>query len=783
MPILEMLGRRGDWKACSRSSCGHARPNRRGHPSSGAYSNARRPGEDTDSSLTRSLLPFAIALLLAQAVAAAFVSSEATASSFSPNVKINDEVIVSGEDFPTALAKEDGSVFAAWQDRRNPEGINTNPDIYFSKSQDRGETWSAPSTRVNDDTTTSFQLQPKILLDFSGTLHAAWYDRRSGSEEVYAAKSTDGGATWATNVRVGDATNNLGLGFAIDSSGALYLAWQGADASFFQHVFVSRSEDGGETWSSGSQVTYYSAYYGGDQKVRGLGAGPEGQVYILWEDWRDDANGDVFFARSADRGVTWSANVKINDDLGSAVQAYSNLAVGPSGELFCVWHDSRGSASERQLYLSKSTDGGVSWSANSRIEVYATHSWFLYPRIAVDAGGRPHLTWSDNRTGAFDLYYSRSVDSGTTWEPSLRVTDTSNDNPQYESVLTLDPLGNAYAIWFDDRDGDRDIYISRLDAKPNPGPEITLVQPASGSVVRPGVVLDFEVSDTDLTEFRVVVNGTATYVLAPPYDLDTTGWGDGLRALWAEATDAVGNITREEYSVTIDSIPPAIALRSPDDGSVVNAQVTLDFGVDDANPLSAWVVVESVGTLPLAPPFDLPVTGIPDGSRGFEVGAQDTAGNEASRTFTFTVDTSPPVIVERSPEFDRASSQPVVFVRFSEPVDTASVEDAFSLSASGRTYGTSDGVFEWAADNSSFTFSLHASLGEGVSVQVRIRNSLVDLAGNTMDQDAVWTFRTAPRVNRGGQSDTSMVLILALVSGLLAMAVLVWRRRRTRSRT
>jgi len=125
----------------------------------------------------------------------------------------------------------------------------------------------------------------------------------------------------------------------------------------------------------------------------------------------------------------------------------------------------------------------------------------------------------------------------------------------------------------------------------------------------------------------------------------------------------------------------------------------------------------------------------------------------------------------------------VVFVRFSEPVDTASVEDAFSLSASGRTYGTSDGVFEWAADNSSFTFSLHASLGEGVSVQVRIRNSLVDLAGNTMDQDAVWTFRTAPRVNRGGQSDTSMVLILALVSGLLAMAVLVWRRRRTRSRT
>jgi len=82
-------------------------------------------------------------------------------------------------------------------------------DVFFIRSTDGGFNWSAP-LRVNDDVTTRDQFHPAIAVQPSGTLVAAWYDKRNSATDatwdVFATKSTDGGLSFSTNVRVTDQT-------------------------------------------------------------------------------------------------------------------------------------------------------------------------------------------------------------------------------------------------------------------------------------------------------------------------------------------------------------------------------------------------------------------------------------------------------------------------------------------------------------------------------------------------------------------------------------------------
>ena len=39
----------------------------------------------------------------------------------------------------------------------------------------------------------------------------------------------------------------------------------------------------------------------------------DGNVYLVWDDGGDPHQGDIFFSRSTDSGVTWSASTQVND--------------------------------------------------------------------------------------------------------------------------------------------------------------------------------------------------------------------------------------------------------------------------------------------------------------------------------------------------------------------------------------------------------------------------------------------------------------------------------------
>ncbi len=74
-------------------------------------------------------------------------------------------------------------------------------NITFCKSTDGGITWPS-CVRVNDSSSRR-QDSPRVGLDSQGRLHMAWADGRSnGTSQIYYASSIDGGATFASNVNL-----------------------------------------------------------------------------------------------------------------------------------------------------------------------------------------------------------------------------------------------------------------------------------------------------------------------------------------------------------------------------------------------------------------------------------------------------------------------------------------------------------------------------------------------------------------------------------------------------
>ena len=110
-------------------------------------------------------------------------------------------------------------------------------DIFFSRSIDGGRSWSKP-VRINDDLTKRDQFFPSIGVSRNGTVHVAFADRRDDPVDVryniYYTRSNDHGETWLPNSRVSDYPSNPNFGipfflgdyFSIAVSDEdVYIAW------------------------------------------------------------------------------------------------------------------------------------------------------------------------------------------------------------------------------------------------------------------------------------------------------------------------------------------------------------------------------------------------------------------------------------------------------------------------------------------------------------------------------------------------------------------------------
>ena len=124
---------------------------------------------------------------------------------------------------PSLSIDKNGVLYAVWANYKDcvedpdyaygryPEDY----DIYFSKSLDRGDTWTSLK-KVNDDNSGGDQGFPNIAVEEDGTIYVSFLDHRNNQElavyDIYIAMSRDGGITFSRNIKVNDLSIPNGFG-------------------------------------------------------------------------------------------------------------------------------------------------------------------------------------------------------------------------------------------------------------------------------------------------------------------------------------------------------------------------------------------------------------------------------------------------------------------------------------------------------------------------------------------------------------------------------------------
>jgi hypothetical protein len=319
-------------------------------------------------------------------------------------------------------------------------------------------------------------------------MYVSWNDFNVGGGALFVRYSTDNGLTWTNSRQI-----TTGTPFIRDvqitgdlATGDVYIAGMNEGGGGFPHNnnnLFFRSTDGGNTWTN----TYTGPSFPGPG-VTAVGyfacMFPDGGGYWRHEGWGEPAvfnhvvsyvydqhgtgsdPGDVYYIRSTNSGVTFSAPLKLNTDATTRPQWQPNLSVSPTGTLFAVWYDARESASCTRgnagvpcyrMWARSSTDNGATWLSDQMFsDVVSPLPAQPDPGIqATYAGDYDYATsstnqhlhaWVDGRVSISgssqqDAFHDRQSVGAASPTPTATATAT----PTATAIATATPTATATA--------------------------------------------------------------------------------------------------------------------------------------------------------------------------------------------------------------------------------------------------------------------------------------------------------------------------------------------------
>ncbi len=217
----------------------------------------------------------------------------------------------------------------------------------------------------------------------------------------------------------------------------------------------------------------------------------------------------IFFSRSTNHGVTWSAAKQINPASQNGAIQGSQVAVGPNGEVYVSYELFTGTGATGVHKIAKSTNGGVSFGAPvSQTPTFNNLTFCLdyrcnsFPALAVNPKtGFIYDVYTDQPGTNSKTKFTRSTTAGGLTFTSPIVVNDSTAGQRLMPAVTSDISGDVEISWFDTRNSPTnpdvlDIYATytknnggafATNAKVNaisitPAPEISLeTTPASRS--------------------------------------------------------------------------------------------------------------------------------------------------------------------------------------------------------------------------------------------------------------------------------------------------------------
>jgi hypothetical protein len=220
---------------------------------------------------------------------------------------------------------------------------------------------------------------------------------------------------------------------------------------------------------------------------------------------------------------------------------------------------------------------------------------------------------------------------------------------------------------------------------------------------------------------------------------------EGLHTLYAIGKDEAGNwqseATPTSHSWTMDTTPPSNPIVNGESSPSSNPRPTWTWNSVTDAVIYRYSFTDGSNWTDTTDTSYTPTYDLTQDTYTLYVQACDEAGNwSGSGNHTVTL-TLPPYIVSVTP----ASNEENVFtdsnivVTFSEGMNTASAESAFSFTQSGSDV---PGSFSWSSGDSIMTFTPNATLSYLTDYDLSISDTALDLDGLTITQGYTGQFTT-----------------------------------------
>ena len=402
---------------------------------------------------------------------------------------------------------------------------------------DRGQDEDNPNLTGQEETTIAIYGDTIVV----GWNDAKGFGAGANSVTGYAF-SHDGGKTWTDAGELQPPPGHFSLGdpaLAVDRHGNFYFASISFYPDGVGYIGVAKSTDGGETFNQYTDASPGVDPNNFQDKefitVDDSGGPCDGTVYASWTEFFSTGGNRILLTRSGDGGRTFSQPIQLSPP-GQGVQA-SFPRVGPNGELYVVWRE----GNTPGIRVSKSTDCGRSFGADGvkntligKTVSYATFSpecgritlngnirASTSPAVSIDQrNGTIYVTYPSNPPGPdqSDVFLVKSDDAGKTWSNPVRVNDDHTHSDQFFPTVAVAGDGTVGVAFYDRRNDPAnikmDVYLAiSTDGGKTFAPNKRLTEVSSGPA-------------EPLSLFRGCYMGDYIYMTADDEYFYTT-WGDG----------------------------------------------------------------------------------------------------------------------------------------------------------------------------------------------------------------------------------------------------------------
>jgi len=271
-----------------------------------------------------------------------------------------------------------------------PPGFQSTMGVF--RSTDGGLTWPVLALVPPGSTSAGgFIDKPLIAVDnstgrFSGNVYVSYTNFlppspfAPQSAPIFVSRSVNRGLSLTPPVMVSvPGEVNQGSEPAVGPGGEVYVAWLRIGPGV-PGIMVARSTDGGATFAppvfaaAVTPIGFATSTLNGGFRANSfprIDVNPaNGHVYIVYASNPPGADGsDAFLIRSTDGGATWSAPLRINDDMTINDQFFPDIAIDRRGVGQVIWYDRRNDPENRliEVFQAQITLTGTVQGGNTRL--------------------------------------------------------------------------------------------------------------------------------------------------------------------------------------------------------------------------------------------------------------------------------------------------------------------------------------------------------------------------------------------------------------------------------